>query len=260
MRKQPGIAEVDQSASRCCDLRRISADAATQTPGSVQADMDHTPAGPRGPGTYGSARWTGASADCGVREWAPGPIYNASLRNGETDGPLIAARTPPRTTKGFIWNNIPVNTKHLCNICTMSVQRRRRWADVVRMLYKCFVFAEIPCVCGSPWTPTSTVQQSKHPTLSTSCIPVNTTHLYNICTMSAQRRRRWADVVQLLYKWFVFAEMAQQVNVNIHSHCVQCWTSVGDVVPTLYKWYTNGLCLLRWHNKSTWIYTALLKL
>ena len=35
----------------------------------------------------------------------------------------------------------PVNTKRLYNICTMLVQRRRRWADVVQMLYKCFVFA-----------------------------------------------------------------------------------------------------------------------
>ena len=33
------------------------------------------------------------------------------------------------------------NTKHLFNICTMLDQRRRRWADVVQMLYKCFVLA-----------------------------------------------------------------------------------------------------------------------
>ena len=35
----------------------------------------------------------------------------------------------------------PVNTKHLYNICTLLVQRRRRWVDVVQMLYKCFVVA-----------------------------------------------------------------------------------------------------------------------
>ena len=35
----------------------------------------------------------------------------------------------------------PANTKHLHNICTMLGQRRIRWADVVQMLYKCFVFA-----------------------------------------------------------------------------------------------------------------------
>ena len=35
----------------------------------------------------------------------------------------------------------PANTKHLYKICTMLDQRRRRWAGVVQMLYKCF------CVC-----------------------------------------------------------------------------------------------------------------
>ena len=34
----------------------------------------------------------------------------------------------------------PVNTKKLYNICTMLDQRLRRWANVVQMLYKCFVF------------------------------------------------------------------------------------------------------------------------
>ena len=38
---------------------------------------------------------------------------------------------------------IPANTKHLYNICTMLGQCRRRWADVVQMVYKCFVFAGI---------------------------------------------------------------------------------------------------------------------
>ena len=35
--------------------------------------------------------------------------------------------------------------------------------------------------------------------------PVNTKHLYSICTKSDQRRRRWADVVQMLCECFVFA-------------------------------------------------------
>ena len=34
-----------------------------------------------------------------------------------------------------------VSAKHLYNICTMLVRRRRRGADIVQMLYKCFVFA-----------------------------------------------------------------------------------------------------------------------
>ena len=36
-------------------------------------------------------------------------------------------------------------------------------------------------------------------------IPANTNHLYNICTMLRQRRRRWAVVV--VYKCFVYAEI-----------------------------------------------------
>ena len=33
------------------------------------------------------------------------------------------------------------DTEHLHNICTASVQRQRRWADVVHLLHKCCVFA-----------------------------------------------------------------------------------------------------------------------
>ena len=32
-------------------------------------------------------------------------------------------------------------SKHLYSICTMLDQRRRCWADVLQMLYKCFVFS-----------------------------------------------------------------------------------------------------------------------
>ena len=34
--------------------------------------------------------------------------------------------------------------------------------------------------------------------------PANTKYLYNICTTSAQRIRRWSSIVQMLYKCFVF--------------------------------------------------------
>ena len=43
----------------------------------------------------------------------------------------------------------PVNTKHLYNMCTMLDQRLRRGADVVQMIYACFLFPEFshfnPC-------------------------------------------------------------------------------------------------------------------
>ena len=38
-------------------------------------------------------------------------------------------------------------------------------------------------------------------------------------------------------------KIAQQVQ-NICIQFIQCWTNVGDVGPTLFKCYTNLLCLL----------------
>ena len=35
------------------------------------------------------------------------------------------------------------NIKHFYEICTSSAQRLRRWSNIVQMLYKCFVFAEL---------------------------------------------------------------------------------------------------------------------
>ena len=45
--------------------------------------------------------------------------------------------------------------------------------------------------------------------------PANTNHLYNICTTSAQRLRRWSNIVQMLYKRFVFAGTAMRVNIKL---------------------------------------------
>ena len=51
------------------------------------------------------------------------------------------------------------------------------------------------------------------------CLPADTKHLYNICTMSAQRFRRWSNIVQfMLYNCFVFAGI--------------CATHVSDVCGT----------------------------
>ena len=47
--------------------------------------------------------------------------------------------------------------------------------------------------------------------------PANTKHLHNICTTSAQRLRRWSNIVQMLYKCFVFAgKMIQSTSVNMY--------------------------------------------
>ena len=49
-------------------------------------------------------------------------------------------------------------------------------------------------------TQVTRLQRSEH---IVSDNPVNTKHFYTICTMSAQRLRRWASIVQILEKCFV---------------------------------------------------------
>ena len=46
-------------------------------------------------------------------------------------------------------------------------------------------------------------------------VPSKHKHLHNICTMLDQRRRRWADVVQMLYKYFVFVGYADAHNCTV---------------------------------------------
>ena len=45
-------------------------------------------------------------------------------------------------------------------------------------------------------------------------ILANTKHLYNIGTTSAQRLRRWVDVVQMLCKYFVFAGIVSVLDLT----------------------------------------------
>ena len=73
-------------------------------------------------------------------------------------GPLSATQAQHQTSTGstprVCWAAFnPANTKHLYNICTM---RRRRWAGVVQMLYKCFVFAGNSSWSGGDYKPTPT--------------------------------------------------------------------------------------------------------
>ena len=45
------------------------------------------------------------------------------------------------------------------------------------------------------------------------CIfPANTKHFHTICTTSSQRLRRWSNIVQMLYKCFVFAGLLQIIS------------------------------------------------
>ena len=65
-------------------------------------------------------------------------------RSGTVDPRAVDAATASST--GTETRYYTVNTKHMYNICTTLDQRRRRWADVVQMLYKCFVFTGLGLV------------------------------------------------------------------------------------------------------------------
>ena len=106
----------------------------------------------------------------------------------------------------------PAKTKHLYTICTTSVQRRRRWTDVVQMVYKRFVFTaclfacfSLSCASSRPSVSSAMGHSLRRFYMTCMGEPANAKHLYNICTTSAQRLRRWSNIVQMSYKCFVFA-------------------------------------------------------
>ena len=70
--------------------------------------------------------------------------------------------------------------------------------------------------------------------------PGNTKYLYNICTLLVQRRRRWAGVVQMLYKCLALKPTGTCCPMLAH-----LYTSVADVDPQLGQHRITVLCLLR---------------
>ena len=72
-------------------------------------------------------------------------VYDSCVRLNSTRQHIWDAYVAPAQAR-----SIPVNTKHLYDICTMLDQRR--WSDVVQMSYKCFVFAGIARCPNSPHT------------------------------------------------------------------------------------------------------------
>ena len=112
---------------------------------------------------------------------------------------------------------IPRSTMHLHNFGLMLSQRLWRWLNIRPPLCQCIVFAGVfhifweiknlfflyaACNLVFPadiWWMTGRRSRHLH-----NIIPANTKHFYDINTMLGQRRRRWADVVYMLYKWDTF--------------------------------------------------------
>ena len=75
--------------------------------------------------------------------WQSSKTVQVEHRNPPGDSPQhVCSKLLGNIWGCMPWWEIQVNTKHLYNICTMLDQRRSRCADVVQMLYTCFVFAE----------------------------------------------------------------------------------------------------------------------
>ena len=65
-------------------------------------------------------------------------------------------------------------------------------------------------------------------------------HKYNICTTSAQRLRRWSNIVQMLYKYFVFTGLnAAQQTGGDEPVLVWLWASVADSGSELDQHWVN---------------------
>ena len=56
--------------------------------------------------------------------------------------------------------------------------------------------------------------------LCVSC-PADTKHLYNICTMSAQRLRRWSNIIHMLYKCFAVLVLVLPLMAYLCNHCMR---------------------------------------
>ena len=69
-------------------------------------------------------------------------------------------------------------------------------------------------------------------------------HLYNICTTSAQRLRRWSNIVQMLYKCFVFTGIEVNFqNNNSKSNDFKTWRihlTFHDIRPKHFFFFGGG--------------------
>ena len=140
----------------------------------------------RGAAQCGTQRGTercGGSFKCGVHTSALSPALGSSIN--------VWAK--PK------WWNIRQKSVWLINH-RMGWPSGLSWADGT--------LGELPC-----WSQYVDLLWSMYGirTWREACTPTNAKQLYNICTMLDQRRRRWAGVVQMLYKCSVFARCSHLI-------------------------------------------------
>ena len=101
----------------------------------------------------------------------------------------------------------PCGHEALLNAVITQYQRRWRWYSVKTSLRSCVQLTLRPD-CNRDMIRTAhrdLIHWYHHVRGWWADYPANKTHVYNIYTTSAQRLRRWSNIVSMLYKWFVFA-------------------------------------------------------
>ena len=89
-------------------------------------------------------------------------------------------------------------------------------------------------------------------------LPANKEYLYSICTTTAQRLRRWSNVVQMLYS-FVFAGRGPSPHPDPHGflsygwvgvphHLSVLWVSLQQDVPAMAQVRSAVTCANTAHN------------
>ena len=154
-----------------------------------------------------------------------------------------------------------VNTKHLYNICTTLYQRRRRWTDVVQMLYKCYVFTGYsecdltPVMLGPEILLQTFFRQNKLPLkfikwfvmyawVHQIIIFYHNAYFTYIANFSSLKAGNYVSNYMFKYDWKI--EISTSVTQGLLVSClwrdlsentrpivVQCWYSVGDTEPAI---------------------------
>ena len=141
---------------------------------------------------------------------------------------MLAIGLAAELTARQLWADL----SHLPTAGLMLVHRLRRWTNIEPAVGEAIVFAgtewHLQQTPGSPLAFLTVGGDFASGEPLPLLLPVNTKKLYDICTLLGQRLRRWADVIQKLYKCQP-SKHETQSNPSKHGKLPLCWFNVADV-------------------------------